>query len=75
MSFRLYESAWVRLAGSETPEQVRKDKANAAAFVIAGYQYDIDARPFPRSPEGPAIASLLNLQEVRELGLSSRYDG
>lgn len=41
MATRLYESAWVRIEGSEQPHQVRRDRRNAGAFHIGGHAYDI----------------------------------
>ena len=73
MSFRLYESAWVRVDGFDEPFQVRKDPQRLGTFLVAGHSYDIDARPVTPSAEVPAIASLLSVQAVREAGLRSSY--
>lgn len=74
MSFRLYESAWVRVDGVEEPLQVHKDKQNAAVFVVGNHRYDIDARPVPSGNLAPSIRSLLTLQAMREAGLHSGYN-
>lgn len=72
---RLYDTAWVRVEGSEdTPIQAFKNLRNPALFDIAGYQYDIDGRPAPGSAGAPALAGLLSLSEVQTLGLSSGYN-
>ncbi len=73
MSFRLYESAWVRIDGMDEPVQVRKDPQRLGAFLVAGHTYDIDARPVTPSSGAPAIASLLSVQAVHEAGLRSSY--
>lgn len=73
MSFRLYESAWVRIEGLDEPAQVHRDRTNLAAFNVGGFQYDIDARPLPTSGGAPRLLALLSLQAVREAGLSSGY--
>ena len=69
MSFRLYESAWVLLEGSDQPIQVHKDRTNAGAFHVNEFLYDIDARALPSAMVVPRIAQILNLQAVREAGL------
>ncbi len=73
MSFRLYESAWVSVAGVDQPIQVHKDPANPAAFDVGGYKYDIDARPLVNNADTPKITALLSIQAVREAGLRSHY--
>ena len=73
MSFRLYEGAWVQVAGRDAPAQARKDRSNLAAFNVAGHQYDIDARPLVPADGAPTLLSLLNLQAVREQGLNSGH--
>ena len=71
MSFRLYDSAWVRVDGIEDPVQVRKDPRLLGTFLVAGNSYDIDARPVDRLAGAPTIASILSIQAVREAGLRS----
>ena len=75
MATRLYESAWVRIEGSEQLHQVRRDRRNAGAFHIGGHAYDIDGRPLPPSDAAPAIVEVLSLQAVREAGLITTYSG
>ena len=74
MSFRLYESAWVRVDGLDQPVQVRKDPQRLGAFWVAGHSYDIDARPVMPSAGAPAITSILSVQAVHEAGLRNTYD-
>ncbi len=73
MSFRLYESAWVRVEGFDEPFQARKDPQRPGTFLVAGHAYDIDARPITPSAGVPVITSLLSVQAVREAGLRSAY--
>jgi hypothetical protein len=73
MSFRLYESAWVRVAGVEDPVQVHKDRFTPGAFLVDGNTYDIDARPVDTRSGAPAIQSILSIQAVHEAGLRSHY--
>jgi len=74
MSFRLYESAWVRIEGHDEPMQVRRDRKNAAAFNVGDYQYDIDARPLRQNDGAPRIVTVLSLQAAREAGLATEYN-
>jgi hypothetical protein len=67
---RLYDSAWVRIEGSDAPLQVFKNKNNAALFDVGDHQYDIDGRAAPTNPAAPVLVSLLSLSEIRELALS-----
>ncbi len=67
---RLYDSAWVRIEGSDAPVQVFKDKRNAALFDVGDHQYDIDGRPVPGNASAPALVNLLSLSEIRERALS-----
>jgi len=73
MSFRLYESAWVRVEGHEEPLQAHKHATNAGVFVVGDYHYDIDARAVGADPATPAIVSILNLEAIRDAGLRSGY--
>jgi len=73
MSFRLYDSAWVRVDGIEAPLQAHKDRQNAGIFVVGDYRYDIDARPLPSNDPAPPIVAILNLHAVREAGLHTGY--
>lgn len=68
---RLYDSAWVRVDGSDTPVQAFKNKRNAALFDVGDYQYDIDGRASPSDLATPILRKLLSLSEIRELALSS----
>jgi len=74
MAIRLYESAWVRVEGSDKPLQVHRDRKSAAAFNVGEYQYDIDARPLRPADQAPSIVAVLNLQAVREAGLATDYN-
>ncbi|WP_443750352.1 hypothetical protein [Asticcacaulis solisilvae] len=74
MSFRLYESAWVRIEGTEQPLQVHRDGASAGVFIVGDHWYDIDARALPSQIHVPPIVSILSLEAVREAGLRSGYD-
>lgn len=74
MSFRLYESAWVRVEGTEEPLQAHKDKRNAGVFVVGQYHYDVDARALPVNPSAPPVLSILSLQDVRDAGLRNDYN-
>ena len=74
MSFRLYESAWVRVEGIEEPVRVHKDPRNPGTFRVADHAYDIDARPMTRDSGAPDIVSILSVQAAREAGLSTAYD-
>lgn len=73
MSFRLYESAWVRVDGLEDPIQAHKDPRLPGTFLVGGNSYDIDARPVDPQAGAPAIASILSIQAVHEAGLRSYY--
>ncbi len=73
MSIRLYDSAWVALRGVDTPQQVLKDRANPAIFVVGSYRYDIDGRAFYINEPVPEILHLLSIQDARTLGLSTQY--
>jgi hypothetical protein len=73
MSIRLYDSAWVLLRDVEEPLQVRKDATNPAVFVVGGFRYDIDARPFYVTEATPDIVVLLSMEEARQRGLSTSY--
>ena len=75
MSFRLYDSAWVRIEGVEDPVQVRKDRQAPGVFIAAGHAYDIDARPLPASNAAPKLLAILSIQAVHEAGLRSGYGG
>ena len=75
MATRLYDSAWVRIEGSEQPLQVRRDRRNAGTFHIGGHAYDIDGRPLQPSDIAPAIVTVLSLQAVRDAGLLTTYIG
>ena len=74
MSFRLYESAWVRVDGIDEPVLVHKDPQRPGTFRVADHAYDIDARPLTHASGAPAIVSILSVQAVREAGLRSAYD-
>ena len=74
MSFRLYESAWVRVDGIDEPVLVHKDPRRPGTFRVADHVYDIDARPLTPDPGTPAIVSILSVQAVREAGLRTSYD-
>jgi len=67
---RLYDSAWLRIDGSDAPVQAFKNKRNFALFDIGDHQYDIDGRPAPGTPSAPALVNRLSLSEIRELALS-----
>ncbi len=69
MSFRLYESAWVRIEGVDQPAQAQKDPINRAAFNVGGFQYDIDARAMPGETNAPALVGILSLADIRAAGL------
>ncbi len=73
MSFRLYDSAWVRIAGVDTPVQAHKHRQVPGAFLVHDNVYDIDARPVDPAAGAPAIESILSIQAVHEAGLRSRY--
>ena len=73
MAIRLYDSAWVRIEGSDDALQVQKDIKNPAAFNIGDHQYDIDARPLRLADGVPAIVFIHSLQSAREAGLSTQY--
>ena len=73
MSFRLYESAWVRVANVDEPVQAHKDRHVPGAFLVHGNLYDIDARPFDPRSGAPAITSILSIQAAHEAGLRSDY--
>ncbi len=73
MSFRLYESAWVRVDGVEAPVQVHKATQSPGTFLVAGNAYDIDARSIDPSSGAPAITAILSIQAVHEAGLRSHY--
>jgi hypothetical protein len=73
MSFRLYESAWVRVDGVEEPVQAHKAPNVPGTFVVHGNAYDIDARPVDPSSGAPAILAILSIQAAHEAGLRSRY--
>ena len=73
MSFRLYESAWVRVEGSDKPVQARKDKSHLGAFLVGDFRYDIDARALPNQADAPNLLSILSLQAVREADLRGQY--
>ena len=75
MTIRLYDSAWVMLLDFEAPQQVKKDRTHPAVFHIGGFRYDIDGRAVDASPTVPEITRMLNMQTVRELGLSTQYAG
>ena len=75
MAIRLYESAWVRVDGSDKPLQVHRDRKNAAAFNVGDHQYDIDGRPLRALDKAPKIVAVLSLQAVREAGLATDYNG
>ncbi len=74
MAIRLYESAWVRVEGSESALLVQRDRKNAAAFHVGDHQYDIDGRPLRRGDPAPAIIAVLSLQAAREAGLATEYN-
>ncbi len=74
MAIRLYESAWVRIEGTDEPLQVQRDRKNPAAFNVDDYQYDIDAHPLRRADEAPAAVAILSLQSAREAGLATQYN-
>lgn len=74
MSFRLYESAWVRIEGRDEPLQAHKHGTEAGVFVVGDYRYDIDARATAANPAAPPIVSILSLEAVRDAGLRSGYD-
>jgi len=73
MSFRLYESAWVRIDGVDEPVQAHKDRHVPGAFLVNGNSYDIDARPVDPASGAPLIRSILSIQAVHEAGLRSHY--
>ncbi|MFT4076888.1 MAG: hypothetical protein QM647_15285 [Asticcacaulis sp.] len=73
MSIRLYDSAWVKFRDSDEPQQVFKNRSNPAMFEVAGYRYDIDARPYHFSEAVPDIVELLTMRQAQELGLSTQY--
>ncbi len=75
MAIRLYQSAWVRVEGNDSPLQVERDRKNAAAFNVGDFQYDIDGRPLQQSSGTPPIVEVLSLQAAREAGLSMDYNG
>ncbi len=75
MAIRLYQSAWVRVEGNDSPLQVERDRKNAAAFNVGDFQYDIDGRPLTPSSGSPAIVTVLSLQAAREAGLTTVYNG
>ncbi|ESQ76680.1 hypothetical protein ABAC402_03115 [Asticcacaulis sp. AC402] len=71
MNFRLYESAWVVVEGSDAAMQAHRDPLRPGAFRVGEFSYDIDARAL--SPEAPKLLSILSLQAAREAGLRSNY--
>jgi hypothetical protein len=73
MSIRLYDSAWVMCQDSDQPQQVFKNRSNAAMFEVGGYHYDIDGRPFHFAEAVPEIVQILNMQAARDRGLSTQY--
>lgn len=73
MGIRLYDSAWVILRDSDTPQQVRKDRGNPAMFHVGDFRYDIDGRAFDHSTTVPDIVQMLSITEARNLGLSTQY--
>jgi len=73
VNFRLYESAWVQVEGLEHPAQVHKDRSNPAAFDVAGFKYDIDARALFPGDGAPRLMSLLSLKAVRDASLQGEY--
>ncbi len=74
MAIRLYESAWVRIEGTEAPLQVFRDRKNPAAFNVGDHQYDIDGRALRGADAAPAIVEILSLQSAREAGLTTSYN-
>ena len=74
MAIRLYDSAWVNLEGGAEPQQVRKDRKNAAAFNIGGYLYDIDGFAMNGQVGAPRIVLVHNLQSAKEAGLRMDYN-
>ncbi len=72
MSIRLYDTAWIELEGHSAPVQVRRDTARPEIFRGAGFEYDIDGRPkgAPDTDAAPRVIRILNLQTVRETGLT-----
>ena len=74
MSFRLYESAWVRVDGREEPLQAHKHPSDAGVFVVGDHLYDVDARPAAADMAAPALLSILSLDSIRSAGLSSGYN-
>jgi hypothetical protein len=73
MGIRLYDSAWVVLRDYDMPQQVHKDRANPAVFMVAGFRYDIDGRGFYFSETVPDILRMLSLSDARAQGLSTQY--
>jgi hypothetical protein len=74
MGLRLYDSAWVTVAGLAEPLQVRKDRKNPAIFNVGDFQYDIDGRPTLVSVNAPVLTGLHSLQSAKEAGLRTDYN-
>ena len=73
MSFRLFESAWVRVEGRDEPVQAQKNPQMLGTFLVGSHSYDIDARPVDPRSVTPAITSILSIQAMHEAGLNSNY--
>ncbi|MDC7676720.1 hypothetical protein [Asticcacaulis machinosus] len=74
MSIRLYDSAWVRVEGSDQPLQARKDRQNPAIFHVGDHRYDVDATASKTSEGAPKILGILSLQAMREAGIRPDYN-
>ena len=72
MSIRLYDTAWIELEGHSAPIQVRRDSDRPDIFRGGGFEYDIDGRPKAAIEMTPRVVRILNLQTVRETGLTMR---
>ncbi len=70
MSIRLYDTAWIELEGQTGPVQVRRDILRHDLFHVGDHAYDIDGRAHASVASSPRIIRVLNLQAVREVGLT-----